>query len=83
MEEGRTVKSLQEREKQKMKICDHCKKDFSTMIERADGLPNGVTFQLRNGRTINVCTECVQELGRLREAGDKEGIEAFYRKAGM
>lgn len=81
MEEGRTTKSLQEREIQ-MKICDHCKKDFS-MIERADGLPSGVTFQLKNGRTINVCTDCVQELGMLREAGDKEGIETFYRKAGI
>lgn len=42
-----------------MKIkCDKCGKKFQPGV-RPDGLPTGMGFQLENGTSINVCTECI------------------------
>ena len=39
--------------------CDICGKKIDMREIRIDGLPAGVGFKLEDGRTINVCTDCV------------------------
>ncbi|HCJ37862.1 MAG TPA: hypothetical protein DHV37_05995 [Erysipelotrichaceae bacterium] len=38
-------------------ICDRCGKSFYP--GQTNGLPNGICFELRDGRIINACTQCV------------------------
>lgn len=59
--------------------CDKCNNNISDTIERADGLPNGVGFQLEDGRLINICADCINKLGKLQEAGDDAGLKAFFK----
>lgn len=58
-----------------MKKCDKCKKDFSEVVDRADGLPNGVGFELQNGKVITLCADCIKELG----SRDRKGKNAFIK----
>lgn len=62
--------------------CDKCKKEFS-IGNGADGLPNGVGFELDDGRIIVLCKECLKELGRLKEAGNEAGTKAFFKELGV
>lgn len=39
--------------------CDICGKKIDMREKRTDGLPAGVGFELEDGRTINVCTDCI------------------------
>jgi len=54
-----------------MKIrCDKCQELFSISY-RTDGLPNICGFKLKDGKIINVCTDCIIALGR----HDPKGLE--------
>ena len=37
--------------------CDKCENVISDTIQRADGLPNGVSMKLEDGRTITICAD--------------------------
>lgn len=53
-----------------MITCNYCGKSFE-IGNRPDGLPNGVGFQTATG-TINVCAECLIEMGKVKEAWKNE-----------
>ena len=57
--------------------CDNCKKEF-VAGNRADGIPNGVGFQMQDGTIITICAECLMELGKLDEKGRKK----FFKRLG-
>lgn len=38
--------------------CDHCGKEFDSG-NRKDGVPNGVSFVLKNGQKLTFCAECL------------------------
>jgi hypothetical protein len=54
--------------------CDNCGNVFISGNNK-DGLPNGVGFKLNDGRTINFCSKCIIEVGRMGE----EEREAFFK----
>lgn len=54
--------------------CDNCKKVF-VAGNRADGLPNGIGFEMKDGTVITLCAECIIELGRMSNKGIKEFFE--------
>lgn len=58
--------------------CDNCKKVF-VAGNRADGLPNGIGFEMKDGTLITLCAECIMELGRL----DDKGKDKFFEKLGV
>jgi hypothetical protein len=62
--------------------CDKCKSNF-LIGNRADGTPNGVGFQLQDGRIINLCADCINEIGRLKEAGEEKKIKKFFEDMGV
>lgn len=43
-------------------VCAMCKKAFIPGADK-DGLPNGVGFQMADGRIVNVCSSCIMKLG--------------------
>lgn len=52
-------------------ICNNCGKEIIPG-NRPDGLPNGVGFQLSDGNVMNVCTDCLIEMGANTEDEDEE-----------
>lgn len=62
--------------------CDKCKSNF-LIGNRADGTPNGVGFQLQDGRIINLCANCIDEIGRLKEAGEEKKIKKIFEDMGV
>lgn len=54
--------------------CDSCGKNFEAG-NRADGIPNGFGFVLENGKMVNVCADCIIEVGMM----DSEQREEFFR----
>lgn len=50
--------------------CDCCGKTFKDGY-RPDGIPNGLGFQLQDGRIFNMCAECLV---------DTEKRDAFIEK---
>lgn len=62
--------------------CDKCKNTFAAG-NKADGTPNGVGFQLQDGRVINLCADCISKLGRLKETDDEDGFKAFFNELGI
>lgn len=59
--------------------CDKCGNIISNKIQRADGLPNGVGFELEDGRLINLCSGCIMCLGMLNDEGKKK----FFNELGV
>lgn len=59
--------------------CDKCGNIISNKIKRADGLPNGVGFELEDGRLINLCSGCIMCLGMLND----EGKQKFFNELGV
>lgn len=59
-----------------MRKCNKCKRNISEQITRADGLPNGVGFELENGEVITLCAECIIKLGGM----DKKGKDQFFKE---
>lgn len=41
--------------------CDNCGKGFQ-FGKRADGLPNGIEFELENGERAVYCIECLEKM---------------------
>lgn len=62
--------------------CDKCKSNF-LIGNRADGTPNGMGFQLQDGRIINLCADCISALGELKEKNDEAGFKAFFNDLGI
>jgi len=50
--------------------CDRCGK--RKPIKRTDGIPAMIGFVLKDGRTVNMCAECLEHLGELDETGRDE-----------
>lgn len=46
--------------------CCRCKKEIIPG-NRPDGIPNGVGFQLENGKILNFCAECIIKEGMKRD----------------
>lgn len=57
--------------------CTNCKK--RTTVGNTNGIPNMVGFQMKDGKTINLCQECLIQLGKLSDADKHE----FYAKLGV
>ena len=51
--------------------CNECGKRIR-IGNRPDGLPNGVGFELADGRIINVCADCLIEAGKKVNACKKQ-----------
>lgn len=58
--------------------CDKCGKNFKRG-NRPDGIPNGIGFQLQDGRVINVCADCVMSF---RTAEWKAWLDAIRGEEG-
>lgn len=44
-------------------ICDECGKKFKVGFDKF-GLPNGVRFELKDGRKVDVCRSCIVHYGK-------------------
>lgn len=64
-----------------MVYCSKCDKGFT--VGNTNGLPNGVVAKLDDGVAIALCQECICKLGKLKAAGDKKGIEDFFKDIGI
>ena len=62
--------------------CDRCGNTFISG-NTSNGLPNGVGFQLQDGRVITLCQRCIMELGKLKEAGDEAAFKSFWKELGV
>lgn len=57
-----------------MKIkCNKCGKKFKN--GNTNGLPNGLGFQLHSGEVLNLCRDCIIELGTIKN--EKKRDEFF------
>lgn len=56
-----------------MIVCSDCGRVIDPQKKRKDGLPDGVGFVLENGKVVNVCTECIAEVGKEKEGGENDG----------
>lgn len=54
--------------------CNKCGKIFKP--GNADGLPNGVGFEMKDGTVINVCRECLSSVGMMNE----EERDRFFKE---
>lgn len=72
-------------------ICDKCKKELKneTILNYIRGFPNGVTWELKNGQELTLCTKCIKKLGSLNEIETKnffkeiaEELKIKYKKEG-
>ena len=52
-------------------ICEICGKEFEDGNDE-DGIPNGITFQFKNGEELTVCSDCVVER---KQAVVRRGME--------
>ena len=62
--------------------CDKCGNIFISG-NTPNGLPNGVGFQMQDGRVITLCQACIMEIGKLKEAGKEEEIKSFWQDLGV
>lgn len=63
--------------------CDKCNNNISDVIQRGDGLPNAIGFELEDGRVITLCADCISKLGELKERNDEAGLKAFFKAIGV
>ena len=57
--------------------CTKCGKRWK--LGNTNGMPNMVGFGLDDGRVINICQECMIELGKL----DEQGKDKFFEDMGV
>lgn len=62
--------------------CDKCGNTFISG-NTSNGLPNGLGFQMQDGRVITLCQGCIMEIGKLKEAGDEAGLKSFWKGLGV
>lgn len=61
-------------------ICDKCGKEVE-FGNQPNGLPNGVGFELDDGEVINVCAECMADIGReVEETGTCKWVDDLAEK---
>ena len=56
-----------------MPPCSKCGKRIK--FGNTNGLPNGVGFELEDGRMVNLCQECITKLGAMTEDEQKQFID--------
>ena len=61
-------------------ICSKCKNKVY-IGNRPDGLPNGVGFEMEDGLVINLCANCIMELGKLDRESQEEFIGELVEEA--
>lgn len=54
----------------KVIICDSCGKKFKPG-NNPEGLPNGIGFEMQDGKIINYCRNCIIEFGGLKNDFNK------------
>lgn len=54
-----------------MPKCNQCGKTFEPG-NYPDGMPNGITFEFKNGKTYTMCHDCIVEMN---ETMEKLGID--------
>lgn len=59
--------------------CDKCKDTIQYKTIRKDGLPNGISFELDDGKVVTLCMECLRALGRT----SREGAAKFAEDLGI
>lgn len=60
-------------------ICEACGKTFLPDTNK-QGLPNGVGFETEDGFIFTICTECINEIGKMFERcrrGDNDDNNEF------
>ena len=55
--------------------CDNCGKVFMPG-NRPDGMPNGIGLVQKDGSIVDICADCICELGKTGE------IPSIFRKGG-
>jgi len=56
--------------------CDSCGNEFS--VGSSNGMPNGISFELHDGRLVTLCQKCIMKLGSLKD----EEKEDFFNSLG-
>ena len=54
-------------------FCVDCGKEIIPG-NRPNGLPNGVGFETKEGKIINVCTDCLIAIGKKKKEEGSDGI---------
>lgn len=52
-------------------FCDECGKEIKP--GNTNGMPNGIGFERTGGKIINICQDCLIEIGRRCNLDKKEG----------
>lgn len=59
--------------------CNNCDSIIDATIQRRDGLPSGIGFQMKDGGIVNLCADCLMKVGRM----DNKGKHDFFKKLGV
>ncbi len=63
-------------------ICDNCKRFFVAGNDR-DGIPNGVKFVMKDGKSITMCGKCLIRLGEMTDKEKDTFFETLKDKKGI
>lgn len=58
--------------------CDKCGRNFMPG-NTADGLPKGITYKLKDGKYLTICSRCIVELGNMDTDQERE---QFFKELG-
>lgn len=62
--------------------CDKCGNMFISDNTK-DGLPNGISFVMKDGRAITLCQKCIMQPSELKEKDDGDGFKEFWGELGI
>lgn len=62
--------------------CDKCGNMFISGNTK-DGLPNGLGFEMQDGRVITLCQKCIMQLGEIKEKDDADRFKKFWSVLGV
>lgn len=57
--------------------CDKCESMFVT--GNSNGMPNGMTFVMKDDKQVTLCQKCIIKLGKLNEEEKQE----FFKELGV
>lgn len=60
--------------------CRKCGRRFPLGFDDGSGLPIMVSFETEDGQKINLCRQCLCELGRAKENGT---VDDFFKSIGI
>ena len=55
--------------------CDKCKEKINYNVIRRDGYPSGISFEVKSGKVITLCAECLKVLGKTNKQEAREYAE--------